>query len=153
MNGTSDGYSFTSANYQAGVCGSGHSLNGNIPQGDVNYDAATANMGYPWRMPTKAQCVELKDNTTSEWTTINGVNGRKFINKSYSTKYIFLPAGGDWYDTSNDYIGSYGYFWSATWNLSSSAWFMYFNSCGIGCSTSNPRAGFSIVGVRSSAIR
>src|SRR5574344_1810477 len=45
-------------------------------------------------MFTKTQGQELIDNTTSEWTTINGVNGRKFINKSDSNKYIFLPAGG-----------------------------------------------------------
>lgn len=35
----------------------------------TGYDAATANWGAPWRMPSKAQCDELINNTTSVWTT------------------------------------------------------------------------------------
>ena len=35
-------------------------------------------MGSPWKMPTYNQANELINNTTSTWTTINGVNGRKF---------------------------------------------------------------------------
>ena len=58
------------------------------------------NMGKPWMMFTKEQAQELIDNTTYEWTTINGVNGRKFTSKTDSSKYIFLPAAGVWYGTN-----------------------------------------------------
>jgi hypothetical protein len=36
----------------------------------------------------------LWDNSTTEWTTINGVYGQKFTNKSDSSKYVFFPAAG-----------------------------------------------------------
>ena len=52
-------------------------------------------------MFTHTQGQELIDNTTSAWTTIKGVNGRKFTSKTDSSKYIFLPAGGGWDGTNN----------------------------------------------------
>ena len=63
------------------------------------------------------QCQELIDNTTSTWTTINDVNGKKFINKTNSSKYIFLPAGGLWYyddphRLEHVNVGEYGQFWT-----------------------------------------
>ena len=61
-------------------------------------------MGSPWKMFTQAQGQELIDGTNSTWTTINGVNGRKFTSKTDSSKYIFLPAGGFYEDdTANVY--------------------------------------------------
>ena len=53
-------------------------------------------MGEPWMTPTYDQGLEMIDNTDSEWTTINGVNGYKFFNKTDFSKYIFLPAAGKW---------------------------------------------------------
>ena len=82
-------------------------------------------------MPTKAQYEKLIDNTTNEWTTINGVNGRKFINKSDSNKYIFLPAGGDWDATGHSNAGSYGFYLSTTIYTVSYAYHMRFSSNGI----------------------
>ena len=100
----------------------------NIPQGDATYDAATANMGSLWKMPTKDQFQELIDGTNRTWTSINGVNGRKFTNKSDSTKYIFLPAAG-WYDnTTHNVAGSNGLSWSTTWYTSAFAWSLIFRS-------------------------
>lgn len=61
------------------------------------YDAATVNWGPNWRMPTET---ELKTITTGlattykPFTTINGVSGRKIVDKDDATKYIFLPAAG-----------------------------------------------------------
>ena len=55
----SGSYSFSDANYNAGKCGKGYSLTGDIPQGNSTYDAATANMGSLFKMPTKEQCQEL----------------------------------------------------------------------------------------------
>ena len=107
-------YSFSESNYNAGKCGSGHTLSGDIPQGNATYDAARKNMGEPWMMFTKDQGQELIDHTTSTWTTINGVNGRKFTSKTDSSKYIFLPAGGRWRDSFIDNIRVQGNYRSST---------------------------------------
>lgn len=94
----------------------------------TRYDAATANWGTPWRMPSRAQCQELIDNTTSVWTTQNGVNGRKFTGPNGGT--IFLPAAGSRWDDELDYAGSDGYYWSSTLDESYPfyAYELYFSS-------------------------
>ena len=94
-NGTGS-YSFSKDNYNAGVCGSGHNLTSDIPQGNATYDAARANMGSPWKMFTQEQANELVSGTNYIWTTINGVNGGKFTSKTDTSKYIFFPAAGVW---------------------------------------------------------
>lgn len=78
----------------------------------TSYDAATANWGAPWRMPTKAQIQELLDNTTSGWTTQNGVYGRKFTGSNGGT--VFLPAAGHRWDEGLDGEGSGGLYWSSS---------------------------------------
>ena len=55
-------------------------------------DAATAKLGNGARTPTRQEWEELIANTTSEWTTMNGVNGRKFT--ASNGKSLFLPAAG-----------------------------------------------------------
>ena len=131
-NGTGS-YSFSSDNYNNGVCGQGHNLTGDIPQGNAIYDAARANIGYPWVMPTKNQCKELLDNTNHIWTSINGVTGRKFRHKTDYSKYIFFPAGGWWYNTTFDNAGafsernySYGFYRSATLYSSQNSYHLFF---------------------------
>ena len=47
-------------------------------------------------MPTKDQCQELINGTNYTWTSINKVNGRKFISNTDTSKYIFIPAAGYW---------------------------------------------------------
>ena len=66
-------------------------------------------------MFTKYQGQELIDNTTNEWTTINGVNGYKFINKTDTAKYIFLPAGGYCDSYGHEYLLEYGRYWTSTY--------------------------------------
>ena len=66
-------------------------------------------------MFTKEQGQELIDNANQVWTTINGTNGRKFINKTDDSKWIFLQVGGWWYDTTYEKAGSYGHYWSTKW--------------------------------------
>ena len=46
---------------------------------DLADDAAHINMGGDWYLPTNEQIMELFDNTTSEWETLDEVNGRVFI--------------------------------------------------------------------------
>ena len=90
-------------------------------------DAAAANWGGQWHMPTKAQVEELIANTTREWTTVDGVNGTLFTSTEDSTKTMVLPAVGAAEDGNAG--GSNGAFmWSASlsdvpygaWHLSNS---------------------------------
>ena len=60
---------------------------------DLSDDAAHANWGGSWRMPTKAECDELDEQCTWTWTTQNGVNGYK-VTSMKNGKSIFLPAAG-----------------------------------------------------------
>ena len=55
----------------------------------AEYDVATANWGGSWRMPTLAEMKELINNCTWEWTTQNGVYGRKVTGPNGNS--IFLP--------------------------------------------------------------
>ena len=56
---------------------------------DLSDDAATANMGSYWRMPTYAELQELKNKCNWKWITQNGVNGYKVTGPN--KKSIFLP--------------------------------------------------------------
>ena len=89
-------------------------------------DAATANWGGDWRMPSIAQIEELVNElyTTTEWTTLNGINGRKITSKRNGNS-IFLPAAG-----TLSYTGEFGYYWSRSINKSDHnyAWSLRFDS-------------------------
>ena len=80
---------------------------------DLSDDAARANWGGSWRMPTKAEQDELRNNCTWTWTTQNGVNGYKVTSKSNGNS-IFLPAAGYRYVSSLNDAGSLGYYWSSS---------------------------------------
>ena len=98
--------------------------------GNPQYDAATANWGGAWRMPTPSEISELKENCTWEWTTLNGVNGYNVTGPNGNS--IFLPAAGYRYDTSSDGVGSYGDYWSSTpvGDGGYYAYYLYFDSDG-----------------------
>ena len=91
-------------------------------------DAATANWGDSWRMPTHAEQEELNSKCTWTWTTSNGVNGYRVTGPNGNS--IFLPAAGYRYDSSVSDTGSYGRCWSASLDESdpSRAWNMGFYS-------------------------
>ena len=78
-------------------------------------DAATYYWGDSWRMPTKQECDDLVNSnyTTTEWTTLNGVYGRKITSKSNGNS-IFLPAGGRMEGAELSDRSSYGFYWSNT---------------------------------------
>ena len=80
--------------------------------GNPQYDAARANWGGAWRMPTKAEQDELRNNCTWEWTSLNGVNGCKVTGPNGNS--IFLPAAGSRDGSSSYDVGSYGLYWSST---------------------------------------
>ena len=76
-------------------------------------DAATANLGSPWRMPTKDEIKELIDNCTWRWTTQDGVKGCEVKSKKNGNS-IFLPAAGSRDRSELDYAGSQGCYWSSS---------------------------------------
>lgn len=76
-------------------------------------DAAHANMGEDWRMPTKEEYQELIDNTTSEWVTdynSTGVSGRLFTAENGNT--LFLPAARIAFE--NSIIMESGQYWTSS---------------------------------------
>lgn len=75
-------------------------------------DAARANWGGEWSMPTYDDMVELINNTTSVWTKENGVNGRRFTAGNGNS--IFLPAAGYRNEASLSNQSTTGYYWSAS---------------------------------------
>ena len=80
--------------------------------GNAQYDAATANWGGSWRMPTKEEMQELVDYCEWEWTQVNGVYGSKVIGPNGSC--IFLLAAGYRHGSSLYYEGDYVRYWSST---------------------------------------
>ena len=75
-----------------------------------------------WRLPTDREFESLNNvNTRSEWTTLNGVNGRLF---SSGRNQVFFPAAG-MRNRSDDVINSrgiVGFYWSSTRSSDSDAW-------------------------------
>ena len=78
----------------------------------AQYDAAAANWGGDWRMPTYDDLNELINNCTWTWITQNGVNGYNVEGPNGNS--IFLPAAGLRNGSSLSLAGSNGYYWSST---------------------------------------
>jgi uncharacterized protein (TIGR02145 family) len=117
------GYDFSDTNYNASP---GKQVSGDI---SLSNDAANVNWGGDWRMPAKSDIRELYDNTDREWTTVNGINGMKFMKKTDHSVYIFLPAAGIYRSASRSDANTNGYYWSASiYTGSSAAYIMDFAS-------------------------
>ena len=113
-------------------------------------DAATANWGNEWRMPTKEEWEELYKNTTHIWTTQNGVFGRLFTASNDNS--LFLPAAGNRLDDNIRGVGSYGDYWSNSLNTDVPivAWYFYLDSDDYDMSSGRYRNnGLSVRAVRS----
>ena len=81
------------------------------------YDAAFYATGEKARMPTSDEFQELYDNTDNEWIEDyngSGISGWKFISKTDTSKYIFIPASGFRLDYNFYLRGSDGYYWSSS---------------------------------------
>ena len=87
-------------------------------------DAATANWGNDWCMPTDYQWEELYNNTTKTWTTQNGVAGRLFTASNGNS--LFLPAAGIHWDDEFYFLGDVGYYWSSSLYTMDPSGAMYF---------------------------
>ena len=76
------------------------------------YDAATANWGGNWRMPTYDELNELKTKCTWEWINTNDFKGYKVTGPNGNS--IFLPPAGYRFGSSLFYAGSDGNYLSST---------------------------------------
>ena len=115
----------------------------------LEQDAARANLGGSWRMPTKAEFQELLDNCDATWLSSymgKGVAGRLFTSKTNGNS-VFFPAAGGCNDSSVYDVGSNGYYWSASWYSSSDAWGLYFDSGGQSLLNYDRYYGYSVRGV------
>ena len=116
---------------------------------DASQDAVRAIKGGTWRMPTQYDFAELFNSayTTNEWTTVNGVNGRKVTSK-INGKSVFFPAAGYYNGTSLNSRGSSGDYWSSSWISATNARSLSFGSSGVSPQGSDSRRyGFSLRGV------
>ena len=121
----------------------GNTLAGDIPVGE-EFDAARANLGSPWRMPTTAEFAELfagsiyidatgteiPTETTNKLVTVNGIVGLYLQSKTNGNRLFFSASGcgfgSSWYNR-----GAGGYYWSASFNSSRDARSLYFSSGGL----------------------
>ena len=106
---------------------SGNFIGDNKTVLDAADDAATQQLGSPWRMPTVDEITELLDKCTWTWTTQDGVNGCQVDGPNGNS--IFLPATGFVNDTAIINKGDEGYYWSSSLStLSRDASFFFFHS-------------------------
>ncbi len=127
---------FSWADYKFSIDGSSSNFSKYTTKGatlELADDAAHANMGGSWHMPTPTQIQELINETTNTWTTQDGVNGRLFTSKKDDSKSIFIPAVGYASDGSLNISGSFGYVWSSMLdtNYVNYGQNLYFSSSGI----------------------
>ncbi len=79
---------------------------------NTQYDAAIANWGKGWRMPTEDEVQELVDYCDLQQTKVNEVEGFVVIGPNGSC--IFFPAAGCHYESSFLDAGVSGLYWSST---------------------------------------
>ena len=82
---------------------------------DIEDDAAHANWGGSWRMPTKEEWRELMKKCTWKWTdnyNDTGIAGQ--VVKATNGNSIFLPAAGWRSSTGTGDIGFAGWYWSSS---------------------------------------
>ena len=103
---------FDKASYKAGPAAS---ISADLT---LAQDAARANLGGNWRMPTDAECQELLNNCDGTWVSNymgKGVAGRLLTSKVNGNS-IFFPATGycDYPSITNN-VGEDGRYWTASW--------------------------------------
>ena len=113
---------------------------------DSEDDAARANWGGAWRMPTDAEWTELRENCT--WTSTSDYNGTgvagRIVTSNINGNSIFLPAAGSGGQFGG--AGFYGYYWSSSLGTDTPgfAWYVGFGSDDVGRSYYNRCCGLSV---------
>ena len=122
----------------------------------AQYDAATANLGAPWRMPTATEIDALISNCNTYWTTSNGVSGLLVTGKDeYKSKSIFLPAPGGGNEDRLEDLNIMGSYWSSTPDADNNnkAWRLRFYGSNVAIRKNYDRCGGqSVRAVRDAAI-
>ena len=75
-------------------------------------DVATVVLGADAYIPTLEDWQELLDNTTATWTSLDGVEGRRFVGSNGNS--IFLPAAGYRTGSHIEIAGLTGCYWSSS---------------------------------------
>ena len=135
----------------------GNTLAGDIPVGE-EFDAARANLGSPWRMPTNANfgelfagCIyidatgtEIPAETTNKLVTVNGIVGL-YLQSVANGNRLFFAASGFGDGSSWNSRGSGGYYWSGSFYSARNARSLRFSSGGVNPQRSNDRFyGFAV---------
>lgn len=121
----------------------GNTLTGNIAVGE-DFDAARANLGAPWRMPTNTEYGELFANIryinadgtevdttkTDKRVNVNGVMGL-YLESRINGARLFFSCSGFGVGRSWGSRGSNGYYWSSTWYSARNARYLNFSSGGV----------------------
>lgn len=132
---------------------SSHGYNGlvdNLTELEPEDDAATANWGSGWQMPSKTQMEELRTKCTWQWTTKNGVKGYTVKSKNNGNS-MFLPVTNYYSNGQIYYAGNLGYYWLRTLHETSSykAYYLYFyTSSNLQCTYGERYSGFVVRAVR-----
>ena len=80
----------------------------------TRYDAARAQWGGSWRLPTEAEADELVNRCTWIHTTYRGVDGYKVVGPNGNA--IFLPFAGNYYCENENEIATGGDYWTGTYD-------------------------------------
>ena len=83
---------------------------------EASDDAAVANWGGSWRMPTTAEFQALGAAVNTAWTQVNTVYGILCTDKTDSSKTLFFPAAGFCSNGSVKDVGKNGLYWSSSLN-------------------------------------
>lgn len=84
---------------------------------DPEDDAAAVNMGGSWRMPTKGEWMELREECTwEEKRSYKGTTAGYLVTSKANGNSIFLPAAGYRGDGDLHQAGSDGFYWSNSFN-------------------------------------
>ena len=97
-------------------------------------DAARANWGGAWRMPTDGEWAELLDECTWEWkNAYKGTTAGYLVTSKINGNSIFLPAAGYRLNDDLSYAGSDGGYWSSSLysGYPYDAWDVCFGSDGV----------------------
>ena len=100
--------------------------------GNASYDAARANWGSTWRLPTLDEIGELIETCDWKRKRLNGKKGYKVTSK-VNGRSIFFPAAGYRLFSGLSLAGSYGLYRGSTPNssLTNCAYYLLFSSRGV----------------------
>ena len=122
---------------------------------DLSDDAARANWGGAWRMPTVEEFQALGAVCSTAWTTdyqgsgVSGLVCTVTADTADNGKTLFFPAAGYCGGGGVYRVGSSGYYWSSSLNSSSvsNARYLSFDSGYVGWDDSSRSFGFAVRGV------